>query len=67
MPKGFPSCHKLDLDHEHEVSARDMDFYIRSQVEHIEEMKLGGRLLDGEYPAIEQRLIDTLSRRAHEM
>jgi len=44
-----------------------MIFYIRSQVEHIEELKLGSRLLDGECPAIEQKLIDTLSRRVHGM
>ena len=73
--KDFPSWEKLELDSEKGLTKDDINTYIRTQVKDREKMDLGPRLLDegrsmlGEslVEALEDRLIETLTRRAQGM
>lgn len=73
--KDFPSWEKLELDSEKGLTRDDINTYIRTQVKDREKMDLGPRLLDerksmlGEslIEALEDRLIETLTRRAQGM
>jgi hypothetical protein len=63
----FPEWIKLELDLQQDLTASDMESYIRSQVRDIETLDMGSRLLDGKHPEVEDRLIETLIRRAQGM
>jgi len=73
--KDFPSWEKLELDSEEGLTTDDINTYIRTQVKDREKMDLGPRLLDerksilGEslIEALEDKLIETLTRRAQGM
>lgn len=63
----FPSWEKVELDSKKELTVEDMKVYIRTQVQDRETMGIGRRLLGGEYPELEERLIETLTYRAQGM
>ena len=63
----FPKCAKLELDSQKELVLKDMKIYVASQVKERETLKLGHRLLDGEYPELEDALIDVLVDHAQGM
>jgi hypothetical protein len=63
----FPAWTKLELDVQKQSTAPDMERYIRCQVQDIEALDMGSRLLDGKYPEIEGRLVETLTNRAQGM
>lgn len=54
----------VTLDNEVESTKVDMKNYIRSQVQQRESRHLGTRLLDGEFPELEERLCDSLLQNA---
>ena len=65
--KAFPNCAKLELDRQKDLILQDIKTYVISQVKERETLKLGHRLLDGEYPELEDTLIDVLSDHAQGM
>jgi len=67
LPENFLPCEKLDLDSQRSLTEEDMMMYVRSQVEEREKLGLGTRLLKGKKPELEERLIETLVRRAQGM
>jgi hypothetical protein len=64
LPEKFPAWEKVELDSQKSLTVDDMETYVRTQVEGRETLGLGNRLLNGNYPKLEQRLIETLTSRA---
>lgn len=65
--KAFPNCANLELDSQKDLIMQDIQIYVTSQVKERETLKLGRRLLDGEYPELEDTLIDVLVDHAQGM
>jgi hypothetical protein len=63
----FPSRVKIELDSQKELTAEDLETYIRTQVKERKAMRVGRPLLGGKRPDLEDRLIYTLILRAQGM
>lgn len=67
LPKGFPTWEKLKLDSQKNLTGEDMKKYIQTEVKDREMLGFASRLLRGEHPALEDRLVEVLTRRAQGM
>jgi hypothetical protein len=66
-PKGFPTWEQLELDSQKSLIVEDMNRYIQTEVKDRETLAFGTRLLGGNHEALEDRLIEILTRRAQGM
>jgi len=67
LPEGFPTWEKLELDTQKSLTEEDMKRYIQTEVKNRETLALGSRLLGGKHPALEDQLVEVLTRRAQGM
>ena len=67
LPEDFPTWEKLELDSQKSLTVGDVKTYIETQVKDRETLGFGFRLLRGKYPALEDRLVKILTRRAQGM
>lgn len=67
LPEDFPTWEKLELDSQKSLTVEDMKTYVQTQVKDRETLCFGFRLLGGKYPALEDQLIEILTRRAQGM
>jgi ankyrin repeat domain-containing protein 50 len=67
LPEGFPTWEKLELDSQKSLTGEDMKRYIQTEVKDRETLAFGSRLLGGKHPALEDRLVEVLARRAQGM
>lgn len=63
----FSKYQKLELDSRKDLTSKDMENYVTSQVKERNTLKLGHRLLDGKYPELEDTLIEVLVNQAKGM
>lgn len=67
LPEDFPTWEKLELDSQKSLTVEDMKTYIQTQVKDRKTLRLGSRLLNGKDEGLEDRLVETLTRRAQGM
>ena len=67
LPNSILQPQIVVLEQHRDHTMQDMEKYIKTQVRDREDLKLGYRLLRGEYPNLEKRLIDILVRQAQGM
>lgn len=63
----FPDCNKLELEKCQSLTANDMMTYVKTQVRDRETLLLGSRLLKGERPDLERRIVDFLAKNSQGM
>jgi hypothetical protein len=67
LPEDFPAWEKLELDSQKNLTVEDMKTYVQTQVKDRKTMRIGSRLLHGKDEALEDRLVEKLTRRAQGM